>query len=213
MVLPSLLQCDFGNLEREIAQLKEAGIGALHLDVMDGQFVPNLTYGMPVVAALRRLSRVPLDVHLMIAEPQRYLRAFFEAGADLLTIHAEAVDDPRPVLQEIRQLGMGAGIAVNPDTSLSSIESCVDVCDLILIMSVQAGFGGQSFRPEALERLRHVREMAGPDVLLEIDGGVNDETIGRCAAAGAQLLVAGSAIFQSPSYAQAVKKLTDLATG
>jgi ribulose-phosphate 3-epimerase len=180
---------------------------------MDGQFVPNLTYGMPIVEALRRLTDMPLDVHLMIAEPQRYLRQFVDAGADVLTIHVEAVGDPAAALAEIRSLGVGAGIALNPDTPLSSLDSCYGLCDLILVMSVQAGFGGQGFRTVALDKLRQVRKTVRSDVLLEVDGGVNESTIGACAEAGAQLFVVGSAIFRAPSYSQAIQNLITTATG
>lgn len=211
VILPSLLLCDFANLEREVARLREAGIRALHLDVMDGHFVPNLTYGLPIVEALRRITDMPLDVHLMIAEPQRYLRQFVNAGADVLTFHVEAVAEPVPVLAEIRSLGAAAGIALNPDTPLSHLDACYGVCDVILVMSVQAGFGGQGFRTVALDKLRQVRAAAGPDVLLEIDGGVNEDTIGQCASAGAQLFVVGSAIFRAPNYSLAIEKLTSLA--
>jgi ribulose-phosphate 3-epimerase len=210
-VLPSLLQCDFGNLEREVRNLEAAGVSALHLDVMDGNFVPNLTYGMPIVAAIRRLTDLPLDVHLMIREPQAYVRQFREAGADTLTFHIEAVPEPRDLLAEIRSLGAGSGIALNPSTPLASIAECLDLCDLVLVMSVHAGFGGQTFHENALERLRWVREQAGPGVLLEVDGGVNENTISRCAAAGAQLFVVGSAIFGRPRYDAAVRELTALA--
>ena len=210
-VLPSLLQCDFGNLEREVRSLEAAGVSALHLDVMDGNFVPNLTYGMPVVAAIRRLTELPLDVHLMIRDPQAYVRQFREAGADVLTFHIEAVPEPRDLLSQIRALGAGSGIALNPQTPLSSIENCLDLCDLVLVMSVNAGFGGQKFHENAPERVRWVREKAGPGVLLEVDGGINQNTISRCAAAGAQLFVVGSAIFGQPRYEAAVRELTGLA--
>ena len=126
-ILPSLLMCDFGNLEKEVARLEQTQAAGLHLDVMDGHFVPNLTYGMPIVAAIRRLSRLPLDVHLMIAEPHRYVGAFQEAGADLITFHVEAVADPRPVLEDIRRRGIAAGVAVNPDTPLSQVAGCLDL--------------------------------------------------------------------------------------
>lgn len=211
-VLPSLLQCDFGNLAREVQRLEEAGVKGLHLDVMDGHFVPNFTYGMPIIRALRRLTDLPLDAHLMMSNPQDYLEAFRDAGADLLTIHVEAVDDPRVVLDKIRQLGMGAGIALNPDTPLAQIESCLDVCDLVLVMSVQAGFGGQSFNEVALDKLRHLRESMGESQLLEVDGGVNRDTIAACAQAGAEYFVVGSAIFGEPDYAPVVRELTELAT-
>jgi ribulose-phosphate 3-epimerase len=211
VILPSLLLCDFGNLEREVLRLQEAGVEALHLDVMDGSFVPNLTYGMPIVEALRRLTDMPLDVHLMIEHPEKYIQAFYDAGADVITIHAEATPDPQSVLAAIRKLDCGAGLAINPQTPLSSVEHCLDLCDLFLVMSVQAGFGGQAFNPIALEKLQQVRDLTAGKVLLEIDGGINNETISRCAQAGAQLFVVGSAIFKQPDYSQAVRRLRELA--
>jgi ribulose-phosphate 3-epimerase len=210
-ILPSLLLCDFGNLEREVARLEASGIAALHLDVMDGVFVPNLTYGMPIVAALRQLTSLPLDVHLMIANPRRYVAAFFEAGADIITVHCEAVDNPRAVLSEIRQLGAGAGIAINPQTPLEQLDGCWDACDVVLIMSVEAGFGGQAFQPIALDRLRAARQRAASDTLLAVDGGVNRETIHACAEAGADMFIVGSAIFRSREYGAAVADLRSLA--
>ncbi len=211
-VLPSLLLCDFGNLEREVERLEEAGAAAFHLDVMDGQFVPNLTYGMPIVAALRRLTRLPLDVHLMIERPERYLREFRNSGADLLTIHVEATAEPAAVLRSIRDMGLGAGLAVNPGTPLDGVERCLEFCDLALVMSVPAGFGGQPFDRAALERVRRLRQLAGDRLLLEMDGGINDATIGDCAAAGAQLLVVGSGIFRASDYGEALRRLTSLAS-
>ena len=211
VILPSLLLCDFGNLEREVARLTEAGVLGLHLDVMDGDFVPNFTYGLPIVSALRRLTDLPLDVHLMISHPERYLRHFREAGADILTIHVEAVSDPRPLLIQIRELGAGAGLAFNPKTPLAQVEKCLDLIDVALVMSVEAGFGGQSFDRVALEKLRRLREIGPRDLLLEIDGGVNQSTIHECAAAGAQLFVVGSALFRSANYTAAVRELAALA--
>ena len=143
----------------------------LHLDIMDGHFVPNLSFGLPVVEAIRRSTELPLDVHLMISEPARYVRQFRKAGADLLTIHIEAVADPRPLLREIRALGAGAGISLNPPTPVETLDGCLDLCDLVLVMSVMPGFGGQAFEPVALEKLRRLRALAGPDVLLSVDGG------------------------------------------
>ncbi len=206
VILPSLLKCDFGNLEREVRLLERAGVTALHLDVMDGQFVPNLTYGMPVVAGLRRLTQLPLDVHLMVQDPLRFVDAFYEAGADAITVHGEACDDPKPALDRIRELGAAVGLAVNPGTPLEGILDYLPLCDLILIMSVEAGFGGQAFDSRAVERLRRVRA-AREDVVLEVDGGITAETIARCAEAGADLFVVGSAIFDRANYAEAVQEL------
>jgi len=213
VVLPSLLLCDFSNLEREVRRLEAAGAEALHLDVMDGCFVPNITYGMPIVAAARRLTDLPLDVHLMIMEPSKYVAAFCEAGADVLTIHIETDGDARPVLEHIRKLGMGAGLALDPATPLSRIEGCLDLCDLVLVMSVPAGFGKQPFDPLALDKLRQVREMAGERIMVEVDGGVNRKTIGSCAQAGAGLFVVGSAIFGQDQYGPVLEELTGLARG
>lgn len=209
-ILPSLLLCDFGNLEREVRRLEEAGVPALHLDVMDGDFVPNFTYGMTIVAAVRKLTKLPVDVHLMISQPGRYVRQFREAGADMITFHIEAEANPRPLLAQIRELGAAAGIVLNPPTPVSAIAACLDLCDLVLVMSVQAGFGGQKFNPIALEKLREIRRLA-PHVLLEIDGGINTDTIQASAQAGAQLLVVGSGIFAHQDYASAVQKLRTLA--
>lgn len=211
VILPSLLLCDFGNLEREVARLTEAGVCALHLDVMDGHFVPNFTYGLPIVAAIRRLTKLPIDVHLMISNPEKYLAQFREAGADVLTIHVEAVADPRPLLTQIRDSGAGAGLALNPQTPLSVIEPYLDLCDLALVMSVPAGFGGQPFHPVALDKLRRLREIGGSELLLEVDGGVNEKTIQECAAAGAQLFVVGSALFRTTDYSAALRELSALA--
>jgi ribulose-phosphate 3-epimerase len=208
IVLPSLLLCDFARLGDEISRLEAAGVKALHLDVMDGHFVNNLTYGPPIVTAVRSCTDLPLDVHLMISEPQRYLRAFHKAGADILTVHVEALTDPRPVLREIRSLGMGAGLALNPPTPLSAVMPFSADCDLLLVMSVMPGWGGQSFDRAALQKLKTLsEEPAARHLLLEVDGGVNDQTVGDCAAAGATLFVAGSAIFNQPDYRQAVSGL------
>ncbi len=210
-VLPSMLLCDYGNLQREVARLEEAGVQAFHLDVMDGNFVPNITYGMPIVDTFRRLTNLPLDVHLMIANPHKYVKQFHDAGADIITFHHEAEENSRDLLIAIRELGAAAGIAVNPGTPLSAIEDCLDVCDLVLVMSVNAGFGGQEFQTAALEKLRPLRDAVGPDVLLEVDGGVNDATIASCAEAGAQLFVVGSAIFRNGEYQSAISQLANLA--
>lgn len=207
-ILPSLLQCDFGNLQREIETLEKVGIQALHLDVMDGHFVPNFTYGMPIVQAVRRYTRLPLDVHLMMSNPGDYISQFVDAGADCLTIHAEISADVRSLLQQIRSLGVLSGLAVNPGTPLNLVEDCLEQCDLLLIMSVDAGFGGQAFNPVALDKLRSVQK-THPELLLEVDGGVNLKTIADCSHAGAQFLVVGSAIFGQEDYSSAVGRLID----
>ncbi len=211
LVEPSLLACDFANLEREIRRVEEAGARSLHLDIMDGVFVPNISFGLPVVEAIRRVTDLPLDVHLMITKPELYVKRFRKAGADLITFHIEVVDDPRPLLEEIRGLGAGAGITLNPPTSVEEVEDCLPYCDLALVMSVMAGFGGQVFEPVALDKLRRLRTVGGDDLLLSVDGGINAETIGPCVEAGADLLVAGSTIFSQEDYRQTIEELTDRA--
>jgi ribulose-phosphate 3-epimerase len=211
-VLPSLLFCDFGRLRDEVEAVEAAGASAMHLDVMDGHFVPNFTYGLPIVEAVRAATELPIDVHLMIEEPARYAAAFRAAGADMITFHAEAVDDPRPLLDEIRELGAGAGLAINPPTPLDAIEASLPHCDLVLVMSVMAGFGGQKFDDVALTKLRTLRDRDDVDALLEVDGGIGVDTIGRCAAAGAELFVCGSAIFRGGRYAAAIGELKVAAT-
>ena len=211
IVGPSLLACDFANLEREIRRVEEAGAQILHLDIMDGHLVPNISFGVPVVKAVRRVTSLPLDVHLMISEPARYVAAFRKAGADMLTIHIEAVPDPRELLEEIRNSGAVAGLSLNPPTPLQTLEDYLPYCDLVLVMSVMAGFGGQEFNPVALEKLRRLRQLGGQDLLLSVDGGVNRHTIGSCAAAGADLLVAGSAVFSEEDYGPIISELDSLA--
>lgn len=211
VVVPSLLLCDFGHLSDEIARLEAAGVQALHLDVMDGHFVPNFTYGMTIVGAVRKATDLPLDVHLMIDDPGRYLEEFRAAGSDQITIHVEAVADPRPLLEEIRALGAAAGLALNPPTAVSAIEAALPYCNSVLVMSVMPGFGGQSFAPIALEKLAALRKRDDWQGLLEVDGGINHETIAACATAGADLFVIGSAIFGADNYSTRVRELTDLA--
>jgi ribulose-phosphate 3-epimerase len=211
LIGPSLLACDFADLGGEVRRLEEAGARILHLDVMDGHFVPNLSFGLPIVEAVRRVTDLPLDVHLMISEPGRYLRRFREAGADLLTIHVEAVPQPQPLLEEIRALGALAGLTLNPATPLGAMEDWLELCDLVLVMSVTPGFGGQEFEPVALAKLRRLRELVGPGVLLSVDGGIHRETIGPCAEAGADLFVTGSALFSQNDYGRFIDEMTGLA--
>ena len=209
-ILPSLLLCDFANLEHEVRLLEEAGVDCLHLDVMDGHFVPNLTYGMPIVSALRKITDLPLDVHLMISDPAKYALQFIESGATSITFHIEALWEPTELLGSIQSQGVAAGLAINPSTDFERVLPFVSQCDLVLVMSVEAGFGGQAFNPVALERLSQLRSSFGPDLLLEVDGGVNETTVGQSVAHGADLLVAGSAIFRQADYCQAMTRLRHL---
>ncbi len=211
LVVPSLLLCDFGHLADEVHKLEAAGVRALHLDVMDGHFVPNITYGLPIVEAVRRVTNLPIETHLMISDPAHFAEQFHSAGADAITFHIEALPQPRPLLEKLRSIGALAGLAYNPATPVAAVREYLDVCDLVLTMSVSPGFGGQAFQSSALDKLRKLTEWAAPEVLLEVDGGVNAGTIGPCAAAGAHLLVAGSAIFGQGDYVQSVAKLTRLA--
>ncbi len=202
VVLPSLLAADFARLEEEIRAVERAGVTALHLDIMDGHFVPNFSFGIPVVEAIRRTTDLLLDVHLMLDNPADYVEPFRKAGADVITVHAEVLEDPRPLLDRIRKLGAAAGLSLNPPMSVEQIEPALDACDLVLVMGVMPGFGGQAFDPVALEKLSWLRDHPNCDAILEIDGGVNAETIRACAEAGAELLVAGTAVFGAKSLSQ-----------
>ena len=206
-VLPSLLLCDFGDLNGEVARLAEAGTRVLHLDVMDGHFVPNMTYAMPIVEGLRRHTDMPLDVHLMISDPLTYAKPMVDAGADLLTFHVEAVEDPVETAQRIGELGVAVGVALNPKTPLEKLAGCAAHVDMALVMSVEAGFGGQKFNPVALEKLKALRDQH-PELLLEIDGGIDADTIGQARQAGCDLFVVGSAIFRRENYVNAMEDLT-----
>ena len=212
LIAPSLLAADFGNLEREVRRLQQAGARILHLDVMDGHFVPNLSLGVPIVEAVRRVTDLTLDVHLMISNPVQFVEPFRRAGADLITIHVEVAPDPRELLARIRGLGAGAGIAINPPTPVQKVEDYLDHCDLVLTMSVMPGFGGQEFQPVALEKLCWLNERAPKGTLLSVDGGVNLDTIGPCAEAGANLFVTGTALLGEANYDQRFAQLCSLAT-
>ncbi len=208
LVAPSLLAADFAHLQREIHAVEEAGARVLHLDIMDGHFVPNLSFGLPVVEAIRRVTDLPLDVHLMLDDPARYAVRFCEAGADLITFHIEAVPEPIALLDQIRRQGTRAGLTLNPPTPASAVEPFLAHCDSVLVMSVMPGFGGQSFQGVALEKLADLRRAGGPRLLLSVDGGVDLETIGPCAGAGADLLVVGTGVFSADDYAQRLTQLT-----
>lgn len=211
VLMPSLLACDFANLQQEIRDIESTGVHGLHLDVMDGHFVPNLSFGLPVIEAIRAVTDLPLDVHLMIDNPAEYAARYRDAGADCITVHAEVLDDPRPLLDEIRESGAMAGLSLNPPTPLETILPALPHCDLVLVMSVMPGFGGQEFDPVALEKLSRLRDDPACDALLEVDGGVNPSTIADCVRAGADLLVAGTAVFGADDYQQRVDSLNQLA--
>ena len=207
-ISPSILSADFAALGEEIARVETAGADQLHVDVMDGRFVPNITIGPVVVAAIRKRTRLPLDVHLMIVEPERYLADFAGAGADMLTVHAEACPHLQRTLAQIRELGAKAGVALNPGTPPGVLDYVLDDADLVLVMSVNPGFGGQTFIPGAYAKIRQVRTMAGTRPLeVSVDGGVKRDQAGPLARAGATTLVAGSAIFGAQDPGQAVKDL------
>ena len=211
LIGPSLLASDFANLQSEIRRLEEAGAQILHLDIMDGHFVPNLSFGIPVVEAVRRVTELTLDVHLMISRPESYIEPFRKAGADLITFHIEAVADPLPLIDGIRRLGAGVGMSLNPPTPVENLEPYLDQCDLILAMSVMPGFGGQDFDSIALQKLRWLRGKVASHVLLSIDGGVNLDTIGECAQAGANLFVTGTALLGQADYRKRFDELRTLA--
>lgn len=198
---PSILDSDLANLAAQVRILEDAGIDTIHVDVMDGRFVPNISIGIPVVASLRAATQATLDVHLMIEEPERYVKEFVGAGADVVTVHPEATPHIHRALDRIKDAGALCGLALNPGTPLEHATGLLPVLDLVLIMSINPGFGGQQFKPHALDRLRAMRraiDASGRQIALEVDGGINPSTIGDAIEAGVDLLVAGSAIFKHP---------------
>ncbi len=211
-IAPSILSADFAHLADEIAAVEQAGADMVHVDVMDGHFVPNLTIGPPIVEAIRKVTKLPLDVHLMMTNPDDFLGEFAEAGADYLTVHVEACPHLHRTIQSIKEKGVKAGVTLNPATPLVSIEAILPDADLLLIMSVNPGFGGQRFIPRVLDKIRQARTMirqTGRPILLEVDGGVKADNAGEIVNAGADILVAGSAIFEAPghNYRHAIAQL------
>ena len=203
---PSLLAADFTKLESEIKKIADAGADMLHLDVMDGHLVPNMSFGVPVIKSIRKVSDIIFDTHLMISEPHKYVKAFADAGADIITIHIECDSDIEATLKEIRSLGKKTGIALNPDAELSRILPYKDLIDMVLIMSVYAGFGGQSYINDVNSKIKEAREIFGPDFDIEVDGGVYLDNLHVPVEAGANVIVAGTAVFGSEDPAETVKK-------
>jgi ribulose-phosphate 3-epimerase len=211
VITPSLLNCDFARVAEELAALKRAGVVAVHLDVMDGHFVPNLSYGPPVIKDWRRRTEFPFDTHLMIAEPARYVDDFIQAGADCILFHVEVVPEPVALLRRIRQAGCQAGLVLNPPTPTEAVRPYLAEVDAVLVMSVMPGFGGQAFQPEVLEKVREFRK-ARPQLRIAMDGGINTRTAEEAVAAGASQLVVGSATFRPDgNYAAALAEVAEAA--
>jgi len=212
MVAPSILSADFSRLGEEIRAVERAGADVIHVDVMDGQFVPNITIGPPVVASVRKITDLPLDVHLMIKNADQYLEDFAKAGADWITVHVEACPHLNRTITRIKELGKKAGAVLNPATPLASLDEILQDVDLVMLMSVNPGYGGQSFIVSSLDKIRRLRKMIearGLEVGIEVDGGVSPTTIDDVAGAGANIFVAGSAVFGQPDYVGIIKELKD----
>ena len=212
-IAPSILAADFANLERDIEMINNSEADWFHLDVMDGVFVPNISFGMPIISAINKHSKKTLDVHLMIVNPDKFIKNFKEAGADILTVHYEACTHLHRTIQAIKAEGMKAGVSLNPHTPISVLEDVIRDIDVVLIMSVNPGFGGQSFIENTYKKviqLKDIIEKSGSKALIEIDGGVNTETGAKLLAAGADVLVAGSFVFKSDSPTETIKKLKAL---
>ncbi len=209
--MPSILSADFARLADEIAVVASASVSMVHLDVMDGHFVPNITIGPPVIAKLRKCSSLVFDTHLMISEPDKYAEPFAEAGADHITFHIEVVDQPQKLIDKLHNLGCSAGICLNPETPVEAIEGIGPLCDMVLVMTVRPGFGGQEFMPEAAKKIARVREIVGPDIRIEVDGGIDPETTPIVVSYGADTLVAGNAIFAKTDRIAAINALREAA--
>ncbi|WP_423801671.1 ribulose-phosphate 3-epimerase [Neobacillus sp. SAB-20_R2A] len=209
-IAPSILSADFAKLGEEIIAVEKGGADYIHVDVMDGHFVPNITIGPLIVEAIRPVTNLPLDVHLMIENPDQYIEAFAKAGADYITVHVEACRHLHRTIQNIKSFGVKAGVVLNPATPVESIQHIIGDIDMVLLMSVNPGFGGQKFIPEVLPKIKKVKQMAvekGVEIEIEIDGGVNPETAKLCIEAGANVLVAGSAIYNQADYAKAISHI------
>jgi ribulose-phosphate 3-epimerase len=208
-IAPSVLSADFARLADEIQVVKSAGLSIVHLDVMDGHFVPNITFGPPVVKWIRACTDLVLDCHLMISEPGQYVEAFAKAGADHITIHVETSDQPEQLIDTIHKLGCTAGITLNPETPVSAIETVAPLCEMVLVMTVHPGFGGQSFILEAAQKVSQVRQIVGPNVRIQVDGGIDATTTPKAVEFGADTLVAGNAIFGQKDRFAAIQAIED----
>ncbi|HON90511.1 MAG TPA: ribulose-phosphate 3-epimerase [Sedimentisphaerales bacterium] len=206
-IVPSILSADFARLADEIAVVASAGVKMLHLDVMDGHFVPNITIGPPVIAKLRKHSDLFFDSHLMISEPARYIEAFAKAGVNNITFHIEVTDEPERIVEQIHALGCTAGITLNPETPVESIRKVAPLCEMVLVMTVRPGFGGQSFMADAARKVIEVRRMVGPHIRVEVDGGIDPDTTPIVVSYGADTLVAGNAIFGQADRIAAIEAL------
>lgn len=207
IISPSILSADFANLEKDIKRVEEAGADWLHIDVMDGHFVPNITIGVPVVKSIKKIASVPLDVHLMIENPQKFVKDFKDAGADIITFHYEAVDDVLAVVKLIQSFGLKAGLSIKPKTKTEEIFEFLPHLDLILIMTVEPGFGGQTFMHDCAQKITEIRHQAGEDLIIQVDGGINNVTGHVCTSLGANSLVAGNYIYGHKDIKQAVQSL------
>ncbi len=212
VIAPSILAADFAKLGDEVRRIAAAGADWIHVDVMDGHFVPNITIGPAIVKAIRPFTDLPFDVHLMIANPERYIEAFAEAGSDIITIHIETAKDPGELAGSIRGMGKKAGLALNPGTRAEAVSRFVSSFDLLLPMTVQPGFGGQKFMTEVCEKVRTLRKLAGNDYWIEVDGGLTPETVGEAARAGANVIVVGTAVFRAPDQAKTIADMRRAAT-
>ena len=208
-IVPSILSADFAKLADEIAEIASAGVKVVHLDIMDGHFVPNITIGPPVVAKLRKYSKLVFDCHLMISEPVKYVERFVEAGANHITFHIEATDKPEKLIDILHKLGCTAGICLNPKTPVEAIEAVAPLCDMVLVMTVEPGFGAQEFMPEAAKKIVRVREIVGPEIRVEVDGGIDAETAPIVVSYGADTLVAGNAIFAKTDRIAAINAIRE----
>jgi ribulose-phosphate 3-epimerase len=206
-IVPSVLACDFGRLAAEIAEVEAAGVRMIQFDIMDGHFVPNISFGPPMVAAARRHSPLVFDVQLMISNPGKYIEAFVRAGADHITFHIETVDRPLDLVSDLHKAGVTAGVALNPETDVIKIIDVAPYCELVLVMTVHPGFGGQEFIPETAHKVRQVREIVGPATRVQVDGGISSETAAQAVRNGADTLVVGSAIFSKPDRAAAIEEM------